>query len=60
MIVSSIVGFVLLFLGFYEPPRGIIHPTVLIAFGELATFASALLWIDYYYVYEKSIKDKDD
>lgn len=47
-----IVGVVLLFLGFYTEPPGQIHDSVLIAYGEISTFAGALLGIDYSYRYK--------
>lgn len=50
--VLSLAGVVLLFLGFYAPPIGQISSGVLLAFGELSTFAGALLGIDYKYRYE--------
>lgn len=56
MSLSTLVGIVLLFLGFYTPPVGNIHPSVLIAFGEIATFVSFIMWIDYYYTF----KDTDN
>lgn len=31
------------------PPRGVIDPTVLTAFGEILTFAGAVLGLDYSY-----------
>lgn len=43
------VGAVLLILGFYAPPQGEIHGSVLVAFGEVLTFAGAILGIDYHY-----------
>ena len=45
----SIGGLVLLFMGFLYPPEGEIHSSVLVAFGETATFAGALLGVDYRY-----------
>lgn len=48
-IVLSIGGLLLLYLGLCEPPRGRIDSSVLIAFGEVATFAGALIGIDYRY-----------
>ena len=42
-------GLVLLFMGFLYPPEGEIHSSVLVAFGETATFAGALLGVDYRY-----------
>ena len=45
----AIGGLVLLFRGFLYPPEGEIHSSVLVAFGETATFAGALLGVDYRY-----------
>ncbi|MDR1880779.1 MAG: hypothetical protein LBQ78_07570 [Tannerellaceae bacterium] len=42
-------GMVLLFLGFFCTPAGEIHNSVLIGFGETATFAGALFGVDYRY-----------
>ena len=39
----------LLFCGEYIDPAGEIHETVLIAFGEAATFAGSIIGIDYHY-----------
>ena len=47
-------GIVLLFTGFYAPPKGEIHSSVLIAFGEVSTFAGALLGVDYKYKYNNN------
>lgn len=47
--VLSIGGLVLLFCGVYIDPQGQIHETLLVAFGETATFAGALFGIDYTY-----------
>ena len=47
--VLSLGGLVLLFCGMYIDPQGEIHETLLVAFGELATFAGALFGIDYVY-----------
>ena len=44
----------LLLLGFWVPPVGIIDSSVLVAFGEMSTFAGALLGIDYRYRYDAS------
>ena len=52
-----IAGFTLLFMGLWCAPIGIIDSSVLIAFGEVATFAGSVLGIDYNYRYKK--KDKD-
>ena len=50
-----IVGVGLLIAGFCVPPIGIIDNSVLIAFGEILTFAGSLFGIDYHYKH-KSIK----
>ena len=47
--VLSLSGLVLLFLGFYVPPEGEIHSSVLVGFGEVSTFAGALFGVDYRY-----------
>ena len=47
--VLSIGGLVLLFCGVYIEPQGQIHESLLVAFGETATFAGALFGIDYVY-----------
>lgn len=44
-----IVGCALLIAGFIVPPLGQIHPSLLIAFGEILTFVGALFGIDYHY-----------
>lgn len=47
-------GVLLLLLGFWVPPVGIIDSSVLVAFGEMSTFTGALLGIDYRYRYDAS------
>ena len=47
--VLSIGGLVLLFCGVYIAPQGEIHESLLVGFGEVATFAGALFGIDYTY-----------
>ena len=47
--ILSIGGLVLLFCGVYIDPQGQIHETLLVAFGEVATFSGALMGIDYVY-----------
>lgn len=46
------VGVVLLFSAFWVPPLGIIHESILVAFGEILTFSGALIGIDYTYRYK--------
>lgn len=48
-VLLTVTGIVLLFLGFFFPPEGEIHNSVLIAFGEISTFAGALFGVDYSY-----------
>lgn len=51
-IAAVLAGLVLLFLGFYAVPLGEISPSVLTAFGEVATFSGALIGVDYRYKYK--------
>ena len=54
--VLSIGGLALLFTGVLIEPQGQIHESLLVAFGEVATFAGSIMGIDYYY----KIKNKYD
>lgn len=47
--VLSIGGLILLFCGVFIDPQGQIHESLLVAFGEVATFSGALMGIDYVY-----------
>ena len=47
--VLSIGGLVLLFCGVYITPQGEIHESLLVGFGEVATFAGAIMGVDYNY-----------
>ena len=47
--VLFIGGLVLLFCGAFIAPQGEIHESLLVGFGEVATFAGALFGIDYVY-----------
>ena len=51
--VLSIGGLIMLFCGVYIEPHGQIHESLLIGFGEVATFAGALFGIDYVYKQKK-------
>lgn len=51
------VGCGLLIAGFILPPSGEIHNSVLVALGEILTFAGALFGIDYHYKYKDHEKD---
>lgn len=44
--ILAIGGLVMLFCGVYIDPQGEIHESLLIGFGEVATFAGALFGID--------------
>ena len=44
--ILAIGGLILLFCGAYIEPQGQIHESLLIGFGEVATFAGALFGID--------------
>jgi hypothetical protein len=54
-----ITGCGLLIAGFCVPPTGVIDNSVLIAFGEILTFAGAVFGIDYSYK-AKIHKGKED
>ena len=51
--ILSVGGLVLLFSGIFIDPQGEIHSSLLVAFGETATFAGALFGIDYVYKKKK-------
>jgi len=44
-----IFGCILVSIAFFVPPTGVIDPTVLTAFGEILTFAGAVIGIDYHH-----------
>ena len=46
-------GCALLTAGICIPPAGVIDSSVLVAFGEILTFAGSLVGIDYHYRYKK-------
>ncbi len=52
-VVIAIAGVALLFWGLLTPPGGRIDSSVLIAFGEVATFAGSLIGVDYHYRYRE-------
>ncbi len=47
--ILSLAGIALLFVGTLLAPQGEIHETVLVAFGEIATFAGSIIGVDYHY-----------
>lgn len=48
-ILLTLSGIVLLFSSFWIDPEGLIDNSVLVAFGEISTFAGALFGVDYSY-----------
>ena len=50
--VLSVGGLVLLFCGVFIAPQGEVHESILVGFGEVATFACALFGIDYTYKFK--------
>lgn len=61
-VILVIAGLTLLFLGFQTQPPGEIHDSILIAYGEVSTFAGSLLGIDYHYRYKefKILEEKEN
>lgn len=45
-------GLVIIFLCIYIDPEGEIHNSILVAVGEVFTFAGSLFGIDYHYKYK--------
>lgn len=54
----TVAGLVLLYIGCFLPPVGVIDASVLVAFGETGTFAGALIGIDYKYRYKEEANGK--
>ena len=48
-VLLTMSGIVLLFCGFWIDPRGEVDNSVLVAFGEISTFAGAHFGVDYSY-----------
>ena len=51
-ILLTMSGIVLLFCGFWIEPQGEVDNSVLVAFGEISTFAGALFGVDYSYKFK--------
>lgn len=51
--ICVVCGLLLIFAALIIEPKGEIHYSVLVAYGETLTFAGALLGIDYKYRYKK-------
>ena len=58
--VLAVGGLVLLFCGVYIAPQGEVHESILVGFGEVATFAGALFGIDYTYKFKQYGKHPPD
>lgn len=48
-VILVIAGVGLLITGFIVKPVGEIHPSVLVAFGEILTFIGSIIGVDYHY-----------
>ena len=60
-VIIALAGVVLLFWGMITPPGGPIPSSVLIGFGEVATFSGSLIGVDYHYKfreYETKLKNE--
>ena len=58
--ILAIGGLVMLFCGTYIDPEGEISDSLLIGFGEVATFSGALFGIDYTYKHKYRDKHPED
>ena len=56
-ILLTLSGIVLLFSSFWVEPEGEIDSSVLVAFGEISTFAGALFGVDYSYKMKNKLSD---
>jgi len=45
-------GIVIIFICIYIDPKGEVHSSILVAFGEILTFAGSLIGVDYHYRYK--------
>lgn len=59
-VLLTVAGLVLLFLAFLIAPQGEIHQSVLVAFGEMSTFAGALFGVDYTYKVKERKKENEN
>lgn len=51
-VILVISGLLILMASFIVPPLGVIDSSVLVAYGEVSTFAGSLVGIDYNYKYK--------
>ncbi len=56
-VLLSVAGLVLIFCAFWIDPPGEIHQSVLVAFGEISTFAGALFGVDYTYKLKEELRE---
>lgn len=56
-VILIVFGLVILMLGFYAPPVGEIHSSVLVAYGEVMTFAGSLIGIYYHFNHKQYLKE---
>jgi hypothetical protein len=56
----TIGGVALLFMGFWVNPAGVIDQSVLVAFGEVSTFAGGLFGVDYTYKVKRFKHKKEE
>lgn len=56
----AIFGCMMIVAAFIVPPTGEIHPSVLTAFGEILTFAGAVMGIDYRYKFKNNNLDNNE
>lgn len=59
-VLLTLSGIALLFSGFWIDPAGKIDSSVLVAFGEVMTFAGALFGVDYSYRIKQNSKTDND
>ena len=59
-VIVVFAGIVMLFMGIFIPPTGIIDASILVAFGEISTFSGALIGIDYSYKFKQYQKDNKE
>ncbi len=57
--VLCLAGVALLAIGFYAPPQGEIHSSVLIAYGEISTFAGCMFGVVYHSNYRDMVRDRE-
>jgi len=58
--VLCVAGLTLLFVGCFIPPKGEIHSSMLVAFGEVSTFSGALIGVDYHYKFKEYVQQLRD